>query len=336
MAEEVPADRRSTPDALAPIFKRRNRRGAAKVVRAPSQDLDPDGGAGRGGLQTPSPVSSGGIQELVEMRAILRRPAGIELGALNTGGARGKEGGENAVAGHAGDAHGARGEALATRLVRGDHFQGEQSASDTDRFMVEYIESHMRKRPADSDGERHGAHAENFDADLFRVAEKYRQLQEEARAEGRLPRGLPDGEAADDEGNSTLSAAMLSSIPEVDLGVAARLQNIEDTEKAKHALYVERRRSAGGVDTDDDYSSMPARFFRADQWRATSHDSEPSLEQERRAAQRERAVQEENPGPGEQAARGVRARASPSPMRREYASDEKVLSRFKKRQRRMR
>ncbi len=39
-----------------------------------------------------------------------------------------------------------------------------------------------------------------------------------------------------------LSAQMLSGIPEVDLGIEAKIQNIERTEKAKRELLEEARR----------------------------------------------------------------------------------------------
>lgn len=43
-----------------------------------------------------------------------------------------------------------------------------------------------------------------------------------------------------------LSAQMLSGIPEVDLGIESKIQNIERTEKAKRKL-IEDAKMAGGV-----------------------------------------------------------------------------------------
>lgn len=82
--------------------------------------------------------------------------------------------------------------------------------------MMAYIESEMRKRmqaPGQElpSGDRLAAAVNDPEDELYRVAEKYRALQSAARPE---PKSQEE-----DEGNVTLSAAMLSSIPEIDLGM---------------------------------------------------------------------------------------------------------------------
>lgn len=78
-----------------------------------------------------------------------------------------------------------------------------------------YIEEEMRKRRGAADGSADGDDGAPTTAkiqqaindpedELYRVAEKYRQMQQKPPAE---------------EGNVTLSAAMLTSIPEIDLGM---------------------------------------------------------------------------------------------------------------------
>lgn len=52
-----------------------------------------------------------------------------------------------------------------------------------------------------------------------------------------------------------LSAQMLSGIPEVDLGIEAKIQNIERTEKAKRKL-IEEAKKAGAKKENQSLSSQ--------------------------------------------------------------------------------
>ena len=81
---------------------------------------------------------------------------------------------------------------------------------------MDYIESEMRKRSMKGAGEPRAdleRRVQNPADELFGVAEKYRRLQEEAQQLVPTKRSKPSS-----EGGSTLSAAMLSKVPEVDLG----------------------------------------------------------------------------------------------------------------------
>ena len=53
-----------------------------------------------------------------------------------------------------------------------------------------------------------------------------------------------------------LSAQMLSGIPEVDLGIEAKIQNIERTEKAKQKLIEEAKQSGGKAAVESNTSSQ--------------------------------------------------------------------------------
>ena len=82
---------------------------------------------------------------------------------------------------------------------------------------MDYIESEMRKRSMKGAGEPRAdleRRVQNPADELFGVAEKYRRLQEEAQQLVPTKRSKPSS-----AGGSTLSAAMLSKVPEVDLGV---------------------------------------------------------------------------------------------------------------------
>ncbi|KAJ3330534.1 TATA-box-binding protein [Blyttiomyces sp. JEL0837] len=95
---------------------------------------------------------------------------------------------------------------------------------DTEKKMKEFIEREIQKRrgtatvdtPKDDNGD---ANDGPLDADLFQIPDN---LQPESKPVS--------------EGNVTLSASMLTAIPEVDLGITTKLRNIEDTEKAKRNM----------------------------------------------------------------------------------------------------
>lgn len=69
-----------------------------------------------------------------------------------------------------------------------------------------------------------------------------------------------------EEGNVTLSTAMLTAIPEVDLGIDNRLKNIEETEKAKRALFEKQQADAARQLRKEDIEAdnyAASRFYRA-------------------------------------------------------------------------
>lgn len=164
------------------------------------------------------------------------------------------------------------------RLVRQDNFQGETNVIDVDKHMMAYIEEEMRKRKAASAGEASTSGSglststdvqtvlSNPEDELYKVAEKYTRLQQEARQAAEASRLIatrstnPDDEQG--EGSIGLSSAMLSGIPEVELGMDSRLKNIEATEQAKRSM-MEARRVASSNGRSDGAQEMlaNARFF---------------------------------------------------------------------------
>lgn len=83
---------------------------------------------------------------------------------------------------------------------------------------MDYIESEMHKRRAggiSDSAEMIQQRIKDPADELFHVAEKYRRLQEEGQKLVPSKRNTTPS----DEGNSTLSAAMLSTVPEIDLGM---------------------------------------------------------------------------------------------------------------------
>lgn len=118
--------------------------------------------------------------------------------------------------------------------MRRDNFQGETGTVDVDKHMMAYIEQQMRARGgATATPAEIRAAVANPEDELYAVAEKYKALQRSL---------APELTQDEREGDVTLSAAMLTSIPEVDLGIDSRLRNIEQTEQAKR-LHDEQKRT---------------------------------------------------------------------------------------------
>ncbi|CAO1631463.1 unnamed protein product [Parajaminaea phylloscopi] len=305
------------------------------------------------------------VNDLIALRSLQRKPTGIELGKLNKGLKKKKKKAQDAapsskedrwreqmergglvnpsdMAGHSSAGtrpdngedededsdrdDGAKSKAR-NRLARKDNFQGETNAIDVDKHMMAYIEEEMKKRKegagetAPSGGSTEiQAVLSNPEDELYKVAEKYARLQQEARNAAQAnnllaKRSRPDDEEG--EGSVGLSSAMLSGIPEVELGMDSRLKNIEDTERAKRALY-EKRRNAAKADEADDLLAG-ARFSRAKQ---QAQSDAQALASARASAAGQSGFE---PTPPTDSKRRYNDR-------KEMASDDLVMQRFKKRQ----
>ncbi|KAI8855063.1 hepatocellular carcinoma-associated antigen 59-domain-containing protein [Chytridium lagenaria] len=106
----------------------------------------------------------------------------------------------------------------------GSGFAAASNVMDTEKKMQEFIEAELRKRKSEAGGPGgNGDHGEEKDVapddELFVI-----------------PDHLQVSSKPVSEGNVTLSAAMLTAIPEVDLGITSKLKNIEETEKAKRDM----------------------------------------------------------------------------------------------------
>ena len=119
---------------------------------------------------------------------------------------------------------------------------------------------------------------------------------------------------------------MLSGIPEVELGMDSRLKNIEDTEKAKRALYQSRqhhRQKRGDAEADEMLAG--ARFYNL---RKQIQSDAQVLAEARQKAQQE---QDAKDGVHTQSQSNHRPQQHHS-AKREMATDDQVMQRFKKRQ----
>jgi len=190
------------------------------------------------------------IEDLIELRKFRRAREGIEVGKLNQGVAKKKKKAEDLASttpsGLINVVEQEEDEAKARKAVRSNNFTQQTNALDVDKHMMEYIEENMKrrhgKRPGDDDDDEKPRDAQD---DLFQLPEKYK-AQQKTEAE---------------EGNVTNSLAMLTAIPEVDLGMDTRLKNIEETEKAKRALAETSGPSRRKNHNDEEHLNS-ARFYK--------------------------------------------------------------------------
>lgn len=118
----------------------------------------------------------------------------------------------------------------------GTQFSAETNKRDEDEEMMKYIEDQLIKRKQGAvDG---GADNADEEADAL----KYMSPEEAALLA--LPDHLRVGSAHRSE--EMLSNQMLNGIPEVDLGIEAKIRNIEATEAAKEKLLQEQKNKADG------------------------------------------------------------------------------------------
>lgn len=115
----------------------------------------------------------------------------------------------------------------------GTQFSAETNKRDEDEEMMKYIEEEISKR---KEGNAKDTHPDNKDSMKYLSPEEAALLS--------LPEYLRSSSANKSE--EMLSNQMLSGIPEVDLGIEAKIKNIEATEEAKMKLLWERRNKKDG------------------------------------------------------------------------------------------
>ncbi|KOC63432.1 Uncharacterized protein C9orf78 [Habropoda laboriosa] len=116
----------------------------------------------------------------------------------------------------------------------GTQFNAETNKRDEDEEMVKYIEEELSKRKSkNEDKTENGSNSE-----------KGSYCSPEEAALQAVPEHLRQSSAHRSE--EMLSNQMLSGIPEVDLGIEAKIRNIEATEEAKLKLLWDRHRKKDG------------------------------------------------------------------------------------------
>ncbi|XP_059613853.1 splicing factor C9orf78 [Phlebotomus argentipes] len=115
----------------------------------------------------------------------------------------------------------------------GTQFSAETNKRDEDEEMMKYIEDQLKKRKGQREEEQD---------ELLDSSGKY--LSPEEAALMALPDHLRHGSSQRSE--EMLSNQMLSGIPEVDLGIEAKIKNIEATEEAKQKLLLAQKNKKEG------------------------------------------------------------------------------------------
>ncbi|KAJ3868945.1 hepatocellular carcinoma-associated antigen 59-domain-containing protein [Lentinula novae-zelandiae] len=137
-------------------------------------------------------------------------------------------------------------DAKARRVVRANNFTQQTNALDVDKHMMAYIEENLkiRSRPREE-----GDKSKPLDPQeaLYQVPDRWKVEHKKV--------------AHSEEGNVSNSLTMLTAIPEVDLGMDARLKNIEDTEKAKRVV-AEERSERKQPHNNDEAHLVASRFYR--------------------------------------------------------------------------
>lgn len=113
----------------------------------------------------------------------------------------------------------------------GTAFAAETNRRDEDAEMAKFIEEELKRRKggAQSEDQRRGGMS-NKEDNLFELPEKLKSVQSRFK-----------------KSEDMLSNQMLSGIPEVDLGIEAKIKNIEETEEAKQRLIKERMKKKEDV-----------------------------------------------------------------------------------------
>ncbi|BGP37601.1 hypothetical protein JCM10449v2_001518 [Rhodotorula kratochvilovae] len=290
------------------------------------------------------------LEELLALRRLKRSTAGLELDRLNSGERRkrakaapaqeqGAAGGDGTVVFREdGTVEGTQGglrqmggdrlrddsegqDARQRKIIKTDNFTGQTNTVDVDKHMLAYIDAELAKRRDPSQSASASAANKPLDPrdELYAVADKYKFADIAALEKGKKDRD-------EDEGNVTLSASMLMGIPEVDLGIDTKLANIEATELAKRQLSEAKAAERAARRAMDDADQMAAdRFYRH---RRPLESDTTALERARAAALA--AADPANADPDYELRHPKRTGGGGG--RKETATDEMAMARFKKRQ----
>lgn len=294
-------------------------------VREPSREVEslPAEAEAGGDVERSENEDNLPVAELIELRKLRKLRQGIDVAKLNKGDVkkrkkkRTREGEDKDGEGDDEDGEGEKvesglrqgvkneddedmdeedKEAKARRVVRANNFTQQTNALDVDKHMMAYIEENMKMRRGPQNAETETGPTDPSD-DLYRLPDRYKVEKKAA-----------------EEGNVTNSLAMLTAIPEVDLGMDARLKNIEETEKAKLMLTQERKGRKKAGKSDEEHLSA-ARFYRPNMRMKSDAD-----------IIRDAKLEAMGLPPEEEHHR-------PHHQRSQMATDEMVMERFKKRMR---
>ncbi|KAJ3192349.1 hypothetical protein HK101_006692 [Irineochytrium annulatum] len=212
------------------------------------RETEEDDEAGDADAATPDADIKDVVLEALEMRKIRKRPAGVATTDLIKGDSKAppkpeappadpwklKSGGLVDLDEVKGVKMSFGGAEDATQGPSSKAFVGGSNAMDTDRKMHEFIEKELKKKRGDEgNGQREDEDGRRplGEDELFHIPDHLQISNKNLQ-----------------EGNVTLSASMLTAIPEVDLGIKTKLKNIEATEKAKRELLYSKKKNTKADD----------------------------------------------------------------------------------------
>ncbi|KAJ3117447.1 hypothetical protein HK100_000816 [Physocladia obscura] len=126
-------------------------------------------------------------------------------------------------------------------------FTPASNSMDTEKKMLEFIESELQKRRQTLGGNTDDASNESLESQNEFGSDEDTSISVNAAVAAAAGAINAAAKKPTTEGSAAFSAAMLTSIPVVDLGISAKLQNIEDTERARRGL-VQKSDSVDQVD----------------------------------------------------------------------------------------
>ncbi|CDZ98612.1 Uncharacterized conserved protein [Phaffia rhodozyma] len=275
------------------MFKKRTRPANVRTKDTPSvnqtptstgEPLDPSEAVASPAVEeNDEPNVEATIQDLMSLRRFRKQAEGLSLEKLNRGEIRrrkkkttgtaeegeeeGEDDGEEEIQVGLRPGKGSGGKeidpsdesAKMKRLISASNFTQQTNALDVDKHMMAYIETELQKRRG-IDTENTSDAAASSSVKPFDPHEALYEIAEQYRIEKKKD-GKNGGEDDEEGGNVMNSMAMLTAIPEVDLGMDNRLKNIEDTEKAKRAM-LEARKKAAPRPSQADNDFAAARFYR--------------------------------------------------------------------------
>ncbi|KAJ1978317.1 hypothetical protein H4R35_001960 [Dimargaris xerosporica] len=177
------------------------------------------------------------LDDLLTLRRLRRKQAGVDVDMLSKGGRRSKKHKahqqQQQDASNSKEDENADDEGTAKPTVLGT-FTTQSNALDVDKHMMAYIEQEMkrRRREGQGSGSDDDSYEDTTDSKT-RPLVASRNLHDELY---QLPAHLQVESQPIKEGSALLSSALLSAIPEVDLGIESKLRNIESTEQAKRQV----------------------------------------------------------------------------------------------------
>ncbi|KAH9488756.1 hypothetical protein Btru_049964 [Bulinus truncatus] len=139
----------------------------------------------------------------------------------------------------------------------GTAFAAETNRRDEDAEMLKYVEEELARRKGHhKEEESHNKQKSKADS-LYDLPEHLKKYSSQKRSE------------------DMLSNQMLSGIPEIDLGIDAKIKNIELTEEAKQKLLEERKRQRDNIPSDFVPTNVAVNFVQHN--RFNIDDNKPKL-----------------------------------------------------------